>query len=88
MADMFQTFVDSPLSPARLAFPITPHDITELQTVPRGIYVGTGGNVTLRSAGASTDVTYKNLADGSYIAVRATHVREAGTTAADLIGEA
>lgn len=69
-------------------FAIVPHDTDELSVVPEGIYVGTGGNVTLRGINASADVTYKNLNDGSYIAVCASHVRATGTTASDLVGEA
>ena len=34
------------------------------------------------------DVTYRNLPDASYIAVRASYVRASGTTATDLIAEA
>lgn len=88
MADSFQTFLDSPLAPSRLAFAITPDDVAELSVQPKGIYVGTGGDVTLRATGSSADVTYRNLADGSYIAVRSSHVRATGTTATSLIGEA
>ncbi|WP_261388525.1 hypothetical protein [Qipengyuania gaetbuli] len=50
--------------------------------------MGTGGDVTLRGVGANEDVTYRNLPDARYIAVRASHVRASGTTASDLIGEA
>lgn len=88
MADNFSSFGDSLGSPSRAPYAITPSDADPLPFIPKGIYVGTGGNVTLRGIGGSTDVTYKNLADGSYIAVRASHVRATGTTAADLIAEA
>lgn len=67
---------------------ITPSDSVPLSPIPDGIYVGTGGNVTLRGVDASQDVTYKNLTDGSYIAVRVKFVRATGTTALDLIAEA
>jgi hypothetical protein len=73
---------------ARNPYAITPSDTQELPTIPKGIYVGTGGNVTLRGVGASADVVYKNLSNGSYIAIRAQFVRATGTTAADLIAEA
>lgn len=70
------------------AFTIVPSDSAALTVQPYGIYVGTGGDVTLRAVGSTVDVTYKNLPDASYIAVRASHVRATGTTATDLIGEA
>ena len=44
--------------------------------------------MVLRGVAAGADVTYKNVASGSYLEVRASHVRATGTTAADLIGEA
>ncbi|CAN5337019.1 hypothetical protein BH09PSE3_BH09PSE3_04190 [soil metagenome] len=79
---------DATTAPARAPFAITPHDINEIMMLPKGIYVGTGGNVTLRGVGGSADVVYRNLPDASYINVRAQFVRATGTTAADLIGEA
>lgn len=75
-------------SPSRAPFTITPSDTESLPAVPKGIYVGTGGNVTLRGVGGTNDVTYVNLPDASYIAVRAAYVRATGTTASDLIAEA
>ncbi|WP_455566033.1 spike base protein, RCAP_Rcc01079 family [Novosphingobium panipatense] len=52
------------------------------------MYVGTGGDIVLRGVDGQTDVTYRNLPDASYVAVRALFVRATGTTAADLIAEA
>lgn len=88
MTDQFANVVDSYDGPSRAPFAIAPSDSVELALVPKGIYVGTGGDVVLRGVGGAADVTYKNLADGSYIAVRAQYVRATGTTAADLVGEA
>ena len=86
--DRFESFQDSAFSPSRAPFTIIPDDIAELPTVPKGIYVGTGGDVTLRGIDGAADVTYRNLPSASYIAVRASHVRATGTTATDLIAEA
>lgn len=80
--------VDSAASPARAPFAIQPSDTDPLPLVPKGIYVGTGGDVTLRGVEGSADVTYRNLPDASFIAVHASHVRATGTTAANLIAEA
>jgi len=88
MPDAFSNFADAPLLPARAPFAILPHDSNALSTTPKGIYVGTGGNVTLRGVDGTADVIYKNLPDASYIAVRAAFVRATGTTASDLVGEA
>lgn len=68
------------------SFPAIP--TAELPLLPKGIYVGSGGDVTLRGIEGSGDVTYRNLPDASYIAVRARYVRATGTTASNLIAEA
>lgn len=88
MLDPFAMLGDNTQSPSMAPFALVPHDSNEVTPVPKGIYVGTGGDVTLRGMGATADVTYRNLADGSYIAVRAQYVRATGTTASDLVGEA
>ena len=84
----YTTPPDTAPGPARAPFPIIPSDTTELPTFPKGIYVGSGGDVTLRGIEGSADVTYRNLPDASYIAVRARYVRATGTTASNLIAEA
>jgi len=88
MIDPFAASADAADRPARAPFAIVPHDSAELPLVVKGIYVGTGGDVTLRGVAGAQDVTYKNLPDASYIAVRASHVRAMGTTATHLVGEA
>lgn len=82
------TPIDSQLAPSRAPFAISPSDSVPLPRVPKGIYVGIGGDVTLRGIAGDADVTYRNLPDASYIAVHARFVRATGTTAAGLIGEA
>lgn len=88
MSSSYLSFSDSEYAPSRAPYAIVPSDSTELALLPKGIYVGTGGDVTLRGINADADVTYKNLPDASYIAVRAHYVRATGTTASDLIAEA
>lgn len=88
MTDLFKRRSDSAWGPARRSSPLAPHNTNPLPLVTKGIYVGTGGDVTLRAVDSAADVTYKNLADGSYIYVRASHVRATGTDATDLIAEA
>lgn len=75
------TLIASSINP----YAIAPHDIDPLPVVPKAIYVGTGGDVTLRGIGAAGDVTFRNVPAGMIIDVRASHVRATGTTAADLI---
>ena len=80
--------VDGEMGSSRAPFAIVPHDSQPLTRIPKGIYVGTGGNVTLRGVDGDGDVTYRNLPDASYIAVRAAFVRATGTTARHMVGEA
>lgn len=88
MTDLLHDQQDTVLTPSRRPYAVIPHDSDALPLVPKGLYVGMGGDVTLRGVDAKSDVTYRNLPDASYIAVRASHVRATGTTASDLIAEA
>lgn len=86
--DRFANVSDNLLSGSRAPYAVTPDDTALLPSVPKGIFVGTGGDVTLRGVDSAADVTYRNLPDASYIAVRASYVRATGTTATNLIAEA
>lgn len=86
--DNFGTASDNVNSPSLNPYAVVPSDSEPLPIIPKGIFVGTGGNVVLRGVGSSADVTYRNLPNGSYIAVRAEFVRLTGTTAQHLIAEA
>lgn len=88
MSDPFKSFSDSPAGPSSNPYPIVPHATNPLSVVPKGIYVGSGGDVTLRGVGSDVDVTYRNLPNASFLAVRAAFVRSTGTTATALIAEA
>lgn len=88
MSNPFNSFADAPAAPSCAPYTLVPHDTDELTLVPKGIYVGSGGDVTLRGVDGVADVTYRNLPDASYIAVRAQYVRATGTTASNLIAEA
>ncbi|MGE4409805.1 MAG: hypothetical protein AB7D33_04445 [Sphingobium sp.] len=84
----FADQADSQATPSRAPYSIVPHDDDELPFIPKGIYVGTGGDVVLRGVEGAQDVVYRNLPDASYIAVCAHYVRATGTTASDLVAEA
>jgi hypothetical protein len=88
MSDKFAHQSDSANSPSRDVFALVPSDTALLSPIPKGIYVGSGGDVTLRAVDSQADATYRNLADASYIAVRAIYVRASGTTASNLVAEA
>lgn len=88
MTDKWKSVPDPLGGPSCAPYPVVPHDANPLPAIPKGIFVGTGGTVALRGRDSDVDVIYKNLGDGSYIAVRALYVRATGTTATDLIAEA
>ena len=86
MADRFDTQIDTLSQPAREAFAITPHATNEVDPLPKALFVGTGGNITLRAADGGADVIFKNVASGQILDVRARFVRASGTTATDIVG--
>lgn len=85
MADKFEGSAQSVLTPAENAFAVTPHDSNQLQTLPKYLYVGIGGRVTLRTRDAAGDVVFENVPSGGYIYARASHVRATGTTASAIV---
>lgn len=85
MADSFANSADQVSAPATRAVAVVPHDTNALGDVPKALYVGTGGNITLRGVGGGADVVFRNVAAGSVLPVRAAFVRATGTSAADLI---
>ena len=86
--DSFSNNLDSPSSPARHCFAVQPSDAQDLPTVTKAIYVGTGGDVTLRAVESEEDVTFRGVPTGSILDVRCSAIRAGGTTAADIVGMA
>lgn len=85
-ANPFDNFADSPSSAAADGFAITPHASADLPAITKAIYVGGGGDLTVRLAGAIGDVTFRNVAAGTILDLRLSAVRSGGTTASFLIG--
>ena len=70
--------------PIGLVFPIVPNDNTDVQYMTRGIYIGTGGTLTVMTVGGTIGV-FTNLNSGTILPVRATRVYATGTTATGLL---
>lgn len=83
--DPFNSLADSPVAPSGSAATVVPHDVQALPQVSKALYIGTGGDLVLRLVRGDDDVTFRNLADGSLLDVRAVAVRANGTTAADIV---
>ena len=85
MADQFQNNADQVSAPATRAVAISPHDSNALADIPKALFVGTGGNITMRGVNGSADQVWKNVPSGSLLPFRAQYVRSTGTTAGDLL---
>jgi hypothetical protein len=85
MADSFATFAPSPATPSENAFPVALSDTLPLPSIPKYLYVGRAGNIALRTRDSEEDVVFENVPAGSYLFVRASHVRATGTTASAIV---
>lgn len=85
MTDRYGVEQDTVISSSMQPVAVTPHDSNALSIIPKGLYIGTGGNVALRGVNASADVTFSNVPSGTILPVRASHVRSTGTTASNII---
>ena len=84
--DEFQYSSDSVTHPARSVRPITPNDAVALSDLPKALFIGTGGNISLRGADDASPVLFVNLPNGSILPVRTAQVYQTGTTASDIVG--
>lgn len=85
MTDYFKSAADSVSSPARRSLAVTPHDTNPLTDIPKALYVGSGGDVTMRGVDGGADELWRNVPAGTILPFRAQFVRAAGTTAADIL---
>lgn len=82
--DKYGSQADTLSSPSLNPFAVTPSDSVELATIPKALWVGTGGDVRLKGVNGQA-VTFKSVPSGHIIPVRASLVYATGTTAADII---
>ncbi|MFL9839949.1 hypothetical protein ABS767_03140 [Sphingomonas sp. ST-64] len=85
MSDQFQNRADTVSAPATRAVAVTPHDSNPLTDAPKALYVGTGGNITMRGVNGTADTLWKNVPGGTVLPFRARYVRATGTSAGDLL---
>lgn len=82
--DKFSEFPTTLIAPARDAEAVIPNDAVDLASLPRAIYVGQGGTVSVRMAGGQT-VQFLGVQAGSFLPIRAKGVNATGTTATGLL---
>lgn len=85
MTDRFASRHATLTSPAYDGFPITTSDAAPVLEVTRAIYVGVAGDLTATFASGET-VTFQNVAAGTILPIRISHVLTTGTTADALVG--
>jgi hypothetical protein len=86
MSDPFATTSPGLAGPANHAFAVTPNDGANLAVVTRGLYVGTGGDLSVIPKGDSAPISFVGVASGTVLPLRVQRVRATGTTAADIVG--
>lgn len=88
MPDLFERSTDAVFAPARSAFAVTPSDATDFLTsgvVPKALYVGATGNVTVQLVDDAGTVTFSAVPAGAILPVRPRRVLATGTTAASIV---
>ncbi|MBA4049013.1 MAG: hypothetical protein C0476_10780 [Sphingomonas sp.] len=85
MTDSFSTRADSVSAPATRARPVVPSDTVALPEIPKALYVGAGGTITMRGALDSADSVWAGVPSGSVVPFRPSHVRATGTTASGIL---
>lgn len=71
-------------APGEFAVAVTPSDSTMIAQVPRALYIGTGGNVSVRMPRGNT-VTFTSVPGGTILPVRVSRVNATGTTASNIV---
>jgi hypothetical protein len=85
MQDDFRRHETGLTSPAERAEAIVPSDTADLPRATRALYVGEGGDVTVRMVGGGT-VTFTGMQGGTSYPLRLRQVLATGTTAMGLVG--
>jgi hypothetical protein len=83
MAD--KRFPDNPLGSPSHAFAVVPDDNVELVQIPRALWIGGAGNVVLRFADDTAEVTLTGVPAGTLLSVQVKLVKATGTTATGIV---
>lgn len=72
-------------APARGAFAVTPDDATDFTTQARALYIGSAGDVKVRTW-KDEDITFIGVIASYILPVRCKRVFATGTTASSIVG--
>lgn len=82
--DNFSDYPTSLTAPARDAATVVPDDALDLTVLPRALYVGVTGDLSVRLAGGQT-VLFSGVSGGTLLPIRAAAVNATGTTASGIV---
>lgn len=74
-----------PEEPCLSAVEVTCSDTEDLSLVSSHIFIGTGGDLRILLYNDELPVTFKNVQDGTVLAVKAIRIYKTGTTCEDII---
>ncbi len=85
MEDAFSAAADQVSAPARRALAVTPHDSHPLADIPKALFIGTGGSITMRGVDGAADQQWVNVPSGALLPFRAAYIRATGTSAGNIL---
>lgn len=85
MTDPFESFSDGLNAPGEYSFAIAASDTNDLATIPRAIYVGSGGDIKMQLVHDAAPVVWSSVPTGSLLSVRPRRIYATGTSASNLV---
>lgn len=82
--DTFDSFTPDLVSPARSGTDVAPNDGADLPSLPRAIWIGGGGSLSMLMADGGT-VTLAGVPGGALLPLRPRRIRATGTSATNIV---
>jgi len=83
--DTFKQQPETEWSPATSSVSVTPSDSEELAYLTRALYVGVGGNLSVKLRDDSAAVVFVGVAEGTILPLQVKQVMATDTTATNII---
>lgn len=84
-AEPFPNFREGMVGPVTRSVAVTPNDNTDLPEVPRALFVGGAGSLSVILQKDSAALSWSNVPAGSVLPIRPKRIRQTGTTAGNII---